>query len=175
MLQEMREDTKDVIWKLQRKVHQNAVNKGFWKDNDNYGQKIALIHSEISEAYKSFMFPEDCKSSFEEELADVLIRMMDLAEHADFSLFLNVIDKHGCYFLLKSTDPINQLLQAHFFMSEALEGLRKNDKDYFISMFSEAAVTIDQIAQNLNIDLSKAITEKVKYNGTRRYKHGKAF
>ena len=47
-------------------------------------QKIALIHSELSEALIGYLDPSDKIPEFtsmEEELADAVIRMMDLAEH----------------------------------------------------------------------------------------------
>jgi hypothetical protein len=43
------------IAEIQKLVHQNAVDKGFWEGQDeltvdSIGMKLALIHSEVSEA-----------------------------------------------------------------------------------------------------------------------------
>jgi len=67
-------------------VHDNACNKGFWDQERNDGEAIALIHSELSEALEALRAgnPPDDKvptfSGVEAELADVIIRIMDLAE-----------------------------------------------------------------------------------------------
>ena len=78
--------------RVQQAVYETSVEKGFHDDDvDGYpmfGLRLALIQSELSEAleaYRSGGFEEasshglDC-SNVEEELADAVIRIMDLAE-----------------------------------------------------------------------------------------------
>lgn len=66
--------------------HQQAVRKGFWEDDRNDGELLMLIVSELSEALEAL---RDCnpKSSkikrftlLEEELADAVIRICDMAD-----------------------------------------------------------------------------------------------
>ena len=66
-------------------VFKNAVNKGFWDQPRNNGEMIALIHSELSEALEALRTGNQADSklpefsSIEVELADAVIRIMDMA------------------------------------------------------------------------------------------------
>lgn len=97
---------------LQNEVHDIAVRNGFWEE-PNFGEKVALVHSEVSEILEAARKPsQDDKlpqfTGVEVEAADVIIRLMDMA---------------GAY----------------------------------------------------GWNLSEAIEQKVAYNKTRPYKHGKLF
>lgn len=61
-------------------LHETAIQKGFWEGPRNYdqiGNKLALVHSEVTEVLEAI---RKSKGSQEivEEIADILIRTLDL-------------------------------------------------------------------------------------------------
>jgi NTP pyrophosphatase (non-canonical NTP hydrolase) len=80
--------------------NQNAQVKGFWEAPVNVPEKLALMHSEISEALEAVRNgnPPDDKvpefSSLEMELADVMIRVMDFGRQHNLRLAEAILAKH---------------------------------------------------------------------------------
>jgi NTP pyrophosphatase (non-canonical NTP hydrolase) len=80
------------LYYVQGQVHQIAVSKGWWDEERNDGEMIALMHSELSEALEGLRHgnPPSAKipeySQAEEELADVIIRILDFAGKYKYNL-----------------------------------------------------------------------------------------
>lgn len=93
-----------MINELSSQIHEINRKNGFYEDKKNIGEMLALIHSEVSEALEADRkdrhahpdiallnstiidvrtakshFEEFIKDTFEDELADVMIRVMDMA------------------------------------------------------------------------------------------------
>ncbi len=99
-----------MINELSKEIHQNNKEKGFFDDEKNIGEMLALIHSEVSEALEAdridnycnvrvksvsgwnidegfkVSFVQNVKNTFEDELADIMIRVMDLAAFRNIDL-----------------------------------------------------------------------------------------
>lgn len=88
------------IKELQKEIHENAVNKGFWDKEHNFGNDIMLIVTELAECVEAHRlgehanlegfdngtedftteFKKHIKDTIEDELADAFIRLLDTAE-----------------------------------------------------------------------------------------------
>lgn len=106
-----------MINKLAKEIHENNKNKGFFDDKKNISEMLCLIHSEVSEALEADRkgkyikdetalawalstvddshfyeehFPETIKDTFEDELADIMIRVMDLAAFKGINLEMHI-------------------------------------------------------------------------------------
>lgn len=105
----MNEETDDqVLTRISREIHTSQVEKGFWGkelEQFNLDRKLLLIVGEVAEAHEELRsndnphyvyYREDGKpEGFEFELADVFIRLMDLAGALSIDIGARVAEKHA--------------------------------------------------------------------------------
>lgn len=99
--------TIDIVNSLASEIADISTEKGFWEDQFGYygiiPVKLALVASEVSEALdvhrKDYGFPtnngmhEDQREDFTEELADVIIRVLDICGFYDLDIGRSIVDK----------------------------------------------------------------------------------
>jgi len=97
---EQEEEFKKLFRQKQKEIFENAKEKGFYDGGErNEGEMIALIHSELSEALEGLRRgnpKSDHIPSFslvEEELADAIIRILDISEYKGYDVANDVIEK----------------------------------------------------------------------------------
>jgi NTP pyrophosphatase (non-canonical NTP hydrolase) len=73
---------------LANRAHQTARDRGFWDgDAGDVCKKLLLIHAEVSEAAETYRSSDaTVRAGFAEELADVLIRTLDLMRNCGFDV-----------------------------------------------------------------------------------------
>lgn len=69
----------------------NVATPDSWEEENKIPAVIALIHSELSEALEAFRHGD--RENFEEELADVVIRLLDLTSGLGINLGPVILDK----------------------------------------------------------------------------------
>lgn len=105
-----------MINRLAEHIHKNAIQKGFFEDPKNIGEMLCLIHSEVSEAMEADRkdkysicgtlkkhleegrdfkegFETHVKGTFEDELADVIIRVLDLCAFKNIDIEWHINQK----------------------------------------------------------------------------------
>ena len=73
-------------------IHRNAVAHGWWEKERPIPEMLCLIHSEVSEALEAYRNGDD--ENFSEELADIIIRVLDLAIGQEIDIERAVLEKH---------------------------------------------------------------------------------
>jgi NTP pyrophosphatase (non-canonical NTP hydrolase) len=96
-----------VLNELAKEVHANSVEHGWWEDERPFGEVIALIHQELSEALEEYRQGHEYEEVYYStgtngklkpegipiELADVVIRILDFVGWAEIDIDKAIADK----------------------------------------------------------------------------------
>ena len=170
--------------KLAEEAHENAVKHGFWETKVSNEHCLMLVITEIAEmveahrvsrkantaAYnempnKQIGFEHFIKNTMEDEMADIVIRLADLAG----ALGVNFDKMLPCRYYRA---------YSKFSFTENAFALSKGLCRDSIGIEKRIQFGLEYVtkwAKSINVDLDWHIGEKMKYNVTRPPKHGKAY
>ncbi len=206
---------------LQKEAHAIAKEKGCWDEERTFGDLIALVHSELSEALEAyrewglassleilrrtipppshrdpdqkvvecwFIYNKDarkfdywefveyaalCKpEGVASELADVVIRVADIAEHYEVDLS-NLPPGSRHYWDARSPVSLHDepsFGEWIFILHNLVDSIRWR----ILGLRASAQVVraVQQMAAHYEVDLDAAIEAKLAYNRTRSHRHG---
>lgn len=134
---------KDLI----KMAHANAVAKGFYEREQNVGERLMLVVSELSEALEADRNNRGASiGAFDIEVRPTMLK----------------VDERG---------EIVQRIESPIFK----EAFTEHIKDTFEDELADAVIRIADMCGAMGIDLERHIELKMAYNETRPHKHGKAY
>ena len=148
---------------------------GRFADMKEYDSEIAYLAenfptANIEGGFRLSPFEKYIKNTFEEELADIVMRTLDFCAAFD-------VDIDEAYYKSVATVPINVgevLLKATSCVTcQYGKIIDSNTKDYRILCI--VIHIVETLAIRHDINLEKYIALKMRYNETRPYKHGKRY
>lgn len=177
--------TKLITNELRDAIYNHNVKAGWWDEPVRPdGTTIALIHSELSEAWGGFKMdiPDDHLPQYPNvvvELADAAIRIYDFFGHKKWDLekaieVVYVLQAEEPLLPFENMDIAEYFSDVHYHVSAALEGVRKDqvmqiaDGVLDIAAF-KLAIALDMIygCVSWGWPLEKAIGDKRAYNANR--------
>ncbi len=170
---------------LARRCHENAVKHGFWKNNPSNEHCLMLVITEIAEmveadrkgkyapkenmmkdGFDKDIFEKYYKNTVEDEMADIAIRLLDLAGKHGYSIRVNSRIK-----LIRRCFVLRTIPENAFVLCVYLCG-------YYLPQVLSIEANLAYLyvwAESLGIDLERHIAMKMKYNESRPALHGKKY
>lgn len=132
------------INEMAKAVHENSVKHGWWDNGErNFGELIALCHSELSEAFEEYRNGHEPTETYYSCQAPKDGKVESL---------------HGCP---NYPEPCNNGCAGHYGKMEGIP-----------SELADVVIRVMDMCEHYGIDLEAAIAEKHAYNLTRPYRHG---
>lgn len=184
---------------LAKQIHENAKAKGFWDNTRNVGEVFMLIVSELSEAleahrkgkickvvdFEKWMyrygaesvfqnnFEVDIKDTFQDELADVVIRTLDFCYYNQTDIEKSSSIVEGVDIMKVVGDNVGQvLMNINSLIVSAYVATSKREVDAFLYSATKLCFSL---AESQGFDLMQHIELKMQYNATREHLYGKKY
>ena len=179
---------------LQREAHAIALSKGWWDTERTFGDLIALVHSELSEALEAYRekhiwtdwrqlqtYPNGQPRGVASELADVVIRVADMAEWLKVDLAQareedeDLGDEKQAYLQERLSGNLDSFGEWIAVIHEDVGDAgyhQRNRGDNLDAHLVSVIWMVQEMAAHYGIDLDAAIEAKMEYNKTRPYRHG---
>lgn len=165
------------ITELQNDIHQNAIDHGWWEDNREHEEIMALVISEDSELLEALRSKQgadvhcgkDCNLTCrEEETADKFIRVLDYCGHLGKSNEGYIDTKH--YESIKRyMSKMSEGAQVGYMMKRTCHYFETGDT-------YKPILALCKIYSEIHgFSLERAVLLKHEYNKGRPFKHGKKF
>lgn len=178
-----------------KRAYENACKHGFHDKKLSVEHCLMLVITEIAEAveadrkdmhadvlgfeertrvYPDFIerFEAYIKDSFEDELADIYIRLCDTAGMLGIEYEQRIIDADMNVRFSYDLKGEKRLTEKMYFLIDILT----DDKDYMpLEKIGTGLFFIEWLAKDYDIDLAWHVEQKMKYNETRANLHGKKY
>ena len=178
---------------LQKEAHAIAKDHGWWNEERTFGDLIALVHSELSEALEAYREhglkdwrshtyddgfvdehphgekPEGVAS----ELADVVIRVADMAEWYGVEFPTNT--ENSAVWHIKDIGSFGDwITECHLATDDVWKDFRrfKANPEIICGSLWGLLGLVFSMAAHYGTDLDAAIEAKMQYNRGRSYRHG---
>lgn len=198
------------INQLAKEIYQANQQKGFWPANRSSAEVLVLVQSELFEALEAHRkskyaqnvticldkkvsedfveyFTTNIKDSFEDELADTIIRILDMAGAWDIELENNYLipslhnwaNQHKSLKLMQREHFSFQscVLEFSYLISQVIQQtLQTTTPELALAKGTNDLLSLTlAIAQHFRVKIEPYITLKLAYNKTREQQHGKKY